>query len=205
MKKFFTVIPLQPEGKLNPCHYEAVGNSKLQMEEETRFPILPAINGYTEQGEKILVIAVTEENNDDCRRNRAFLEEEIDELCTKKGIRTEIRDVFISAEQKVSAHAETFRKLIDYVEDDDELFACMTYGTKPVSKALMMALQYAYRVKKNASISCLVYGQMDRRVNPPKTYVYDETALLQLDELVRVLADRGTADPKAAIDAVLSM
>ena len=32
MKKFFTAIPLQPEGKLNKVHYKAVDNTKLQMD-----------------------------------------------------------------------------------------------------------------------------------------------------------------------------
>jgi hypothetical protein len=84
----------------------------------------------------------------------------------------------------------------------------MTYGTKPLSTAVMMAVQYAYRVKQNTSISCIVYGQIDRPSKDPETWnakVYDMTALVQLDEIVRVLADRGVANPKEAIDSILSL
>ena len=35
--------------------------------------------------------------------------------------------------------------------------------------------------------------------------VYDMTALVQLDEIVRMLADRGVEDPKAVIDSVLAL
>ena len=51
MKKFFTAIPLQqsPEG-LNSVAYQAVGNSRLQMESKTSFPILTTVNGYVQPG-----------------------------------------------------------------------------------------------------------------------------------------------------------
>jgi hypothetical protein len=72
----------------------------------------------------------------------------------------------------------------------------------------MMAVQYAYRIKKNTSISCIVYGQIDRPGKDPETWsakVYDMTTLVQLDEIVRVLADRGVANPKETIDSILSL
>ena len=100
---------------------------------------------------------------------------------------------------------ETFQKLIDFVGDDDELFACITYGTKPMSMAVLMAVQYAYRLKSNTSISCIVYGQVDRSVSPPKAFVYDETALVQMGEIIRVLAERGVSDPKRVIDGILAL
>ena len=86
--------------------------------------------------------------------------------------------------------------------------SCITFGTKPLSMAVRMAVQYAYRVKRNTSISCIVYGQIDRPSRDPSTwraYVYDETALVRLDEIVRVLADRGVADPGAVISSVLAL
>ena len=69
----------------------------------------------------------------------------------------------------------------------------------------MMAVQYAYRVKKQTTISCIVYGQIQRPERDRSTWtgrVYDMTALVQLDEIVRMLADRGVEDPKAVIDSV---
>ena len=72
-----------------------------------------------------------------------------------------------------------------------------------------MAVQYAYQAKKNTSISCVVYGQIDRSGGQePERWtarIYDETALLQLGEIVRVLVQRGTADPRAALDEILSL
>ena len=115
----------------------------------------------------------------------------------------ELREVWISGDQSVGAQVGTFQKLLDCVEDDDELFFCMTYGTKPLSAAVMMAVQYAYRVKKNTTIECIVYGEYLWQANESR--IYDMTALVQMDEIVRMLADRGVTDPKSTIDQILSL
>lgn len=206
MKKFFTAIPLQRAGGLIPHRYQAVGNTALQMDTETCFPILTALNGYVQSGEEFRLIAVMTDTEDG-RRNRDTLQQELDQLCERKGLICPqgIETVSVPADERVSTHVATFQKLIDLVDDDDELFACMTFGTKPLSTAVQMAVQYAYRVKSNASISCIVYGQIDRTGGESKAFVYDMTALIQLDEIVRMLANRGVVNPKETIDRILSL
>ena len=208
MKKFFTVIPLQVPGNLEQYHYEPVGNTRLEMEDKTSFPILTAIHGYVQPGEPFQVIAVVADSEVG-RANCQALRQELEALCGKYGLTCAgVVAVTIPSDESVSAHAATFQKLIPYAEDEDELFACITFGTKPLSMAVRMAVQYAYRVKRNTSISCIVYGQIDRPSREPSTwraYVYDETALVRLDEIVRVLADRGVADPGTVIQRILSL
>lgn len=208
MKKFFTVIPLQVPGQLSRYRYEPVGNTRLGMEEETSFPILTAVHGYAQPGEPFQVIAVVA-NSEVGRANCQALRQELEALCGKYGLTCAgVEEVTVPSDESVSTHAATFQKLIAYAEDEDELFACITFGTKPLSMAVRMAVQYAYRVKRNTSITCIVYGQIDRPSRDPSTwraYVYDETALVRLDEIVRVLADRGVADPGAVISSVLDL
>lgn len=209
MKKFFTVIPLQVRGQLDRYHYEAIGNEKLEMGTETSFPILTALNGYAEQGEEIRVIAVATDI-EAAAANRAAFEEETRELCEKKGVSLPygVEFILVPQDDRVATHADTFRKLIDYVEDEDELFACMTYGTKPQSMALMMAMRYAFRVKDNVLFSCIVYGAVERPSQDRSQWrakVYDMTTLLQLEELTRLLAEQNVKDPRDFIDGVFSL
>ena len=70
---------------------------------------------------------------------------------------------------------------------------------------MLTAVRYAYRVKYNASISCIVYGQIDRSAEEEKASVYDMTALIQMDEIVRLLAERKVSDPKQFIDRILDL
>ena len=209
MKKFITVIPLQVQGQLRRYHYQAVDNSRLQMDGPTSFPILAAVNGYVQPGEKFRLLAIAADSEDG-RRNCAVLQGELEELCRTKGCPCpQIETIPAPADEGVAAQIAAFQRLIACVEDDDELFVCVTYGTKPLSQVTLMAVQYAYQAKKNTSISCVVYGQIDRSGGQePERWtarIYDETALLQLGEIVRVLVQRGTADPRAALDEILSL
>ncbi len=209
MKKFITVIPLQVQGQLRRYHYQAVDNSRLQMDGPTSFPILTAVNGYVQPGEEFRLLAIAADSEDG-RRNCAVLRDELERLCRTKGCPCpQIETIPAPADEGVAAQIAAFQRLIACVEDDDELFVCVTYGTKLLSQVTLMAVQYAYQAKKNTSISCVVYGQIDRSGGQePERWtarIYDETALLQLGEIVRVLVQRGTADPRAALDEILSL
>ena len=52
MKKFYSIISLQPDldQEVSAYHYQAVGNAKLQLDHKTRFPIITALEGYTQPG-----------------------------------------------------------------------------------------------------------------------------------------------------------
>lgn len=209
MKRFFTIIPLQQPGALVSYRYEAVGNQRLQAEGKTAFPILTAMEGYLTAGEEFEAVAVYSPNQPASVHNLGLFREELNGFCRRTGaVCRQLREVAAEPGQEVAAQTALFQKLIDCVADDDELFACMTYGTKPQSTAVQMAVQYAYRLKRNASISCIVYGEIVRPEAAPQSWygrVYDMTALVRLDEVVRMLADRGVSDPKGAIDALLSL
>lgn len=164
MKKFFVTVPLQKEDQRKRFVYAAQGNSGLSMDEATGFPIIPAINGYVAPGGPFRVAAVVQEN-EDAKRNYEYLRQELHALCGRNGLIYPERGVERVAgptDQRVSSNVDTFQALIDLIEDDDELFACVTYGTKPMSMALLTAIRYAYRLKRNTTVSCIVYGEVDR-------------------------------------------
>lgn len=206
MKKFITAVPLQRKGALIPHRYRAADNTKLQMDGPTCFPILTAVNGCAVPGEDFRLIAVMTDTEDG-RRNRDILRDELEQLCAAKGLVCSrgVEVIPIGAEEGVGAHVSIFQKLLEYVDDDDELYLCITFGTKPLSQAMLTAVRYAYRVKYNASICCIVYGQIDRSAGEEKAAVYDMTALIQLDEIIRLLAERKVDDPKRFIDRILDL
>lgn len=207
MKKFFSIIPLQVPGRLDQYQYQAVGNQKLQMDRETSFPILTAVHGYVNPGETIEMVTLVADNENG-RYNLGIFKQQLKEVCDEIGCEVQVQQISVPEDEAVATHVGTFQNLIDAVEDDDELFACITFGTKPQSTALQMALQYGYRIKENVSVSCVVYGNIQRPTAQKETwkaYVYDETALIQLDEIVRVLADRRVSRPREILDRILSL
>ena len=207
MKNFFTAVPLQKAGQLSKYVYNAVGNEKLNFEKPIYFPIFSAIAGYVEKGVEFQLVAVVIDN-EDCKNNFELMKKELEELCKEREYKFKIKEIVIPADNRVSVHIDTFQSLIDTINEDDELFACTTFGTKPLSSTIQMAIQYGYRVKKNTNIGCIVYGQIDRS-NPNKEEwtgkIYDETALIRLDEIVRVLADRKVENPRDIIRHIIEL
>ena len=206
MKKFFTCVPLQPSERFKAYKYEAVDNDRLALEKVTHFPIINVINGYAESGDEIQVIAVVTDN-EDCRKNYEVLEEEIREICKEKNITCPkgVEKIMVPADEAVETELKNFQKVTDYVSDDDALYACMTYGTKTLSMIIMMAIQYAYRVMKNTSIDCIVYGQINREDREhEKAKVFDMTALVKVNELINILAPKKVKNAREIIEAALN-
>lgn len=204
MKKFLMVTPQQPEGSLKSVAYEAKGNDLLSYGSETRFPTIPLMNGYVESGEKVKVVTVTYDS-DTHRHNLELFREELASLAARKGFEYEIESVDMPFDDSVGAMINIFKELLDRIDDDDILHACITYGSKPIPIALTMAMRYAYRIRRNVSIECIVYGQRDWSSTPPTNRIYDVTALTDLDELAHVLADQGVADPITVLKQVIAM
>lgn len=214
MKKFFMITPLQPvawdekTGKvikdlLRSNVYEAAGNRRLSFDRATRFPLIPLINGYAEAGEEIRVFAITPDTVS-ARYHVGQLREELAALQADKGFLCRgVETIDVTYAGDVETQIEIFHKILPFIEDGDILYGCMTYGNKPMPIAEMMAIQYGYRVLQNVSIGCLVYGEVDHSRQEAPMTIFDITALIQLDEIVRVLADRKVRDPKAVIDRLV--
>ncbi len=206
MKKFIMITPLQPiiDGRdlLTPMNYQVEGNTRLAFDRATRFPLIPVINGYAEKGEEIRVIAVTPDT-EAARIHLQQLQEEVQELQEEKGfICKGVESISVEYAGDVDTQIDIFHKLMGYMENGDTLYACLTYGNKPMPIAELMAIQYGYRVFDDVLIDCLVYGEKD---HSKKGWgkIFDITALIQLDEIVRMLADNKIADPKRIIDSIV--
>ena len=92
---------------------------------------------------------------------------------------------------------DLFQKMIDCIDENDKIYMCVTFGSKPLSIVQMMAVNYAYRVFKNIRIGAIVYGKFDH--NSKKSVIFDETSLFYMDEIVRTLAQNGVKNPKEII------
>ena len=193
MKKFLMVTPQQPEGNLKLVRYDAQGVEALEYEGETRFPVIPLINGYVEDGEEVKLITVTYDY-EYCRTNLELLRGEVADLEEKRGITCSIESIEVPFDDRVGAMMHIFLELIDRIDDGDVLHACITYGSKPTPMVLMMVMQYCYRIMTNVTRRCIVYGQRDW--NTGITKIYDVTQLVRLDEIVRRAADLHLEDPE---------
>jgi len=201
-KKFIMVMPLQPEGKLNKCIYNSNENTKLIYNHETRFPIIPVIANNVSSGDKIkIVVILTDYEN--ARNNYKYLKEEVEDLSKTMGFYYEFQDVNTEYDESIHIQLKLFSDIISKVRDNEELYACITYGTKTTPIILTMALNYAYKIKKNVSVETVVYGRYDFNTN--KSYIHDTTSLFYMDSIVSKMAELKVSDPEGAIRTMLNI
>lgn len=205
VKKFFMVTPQQPHNNLHAQRYVASDNSLLDFKEQTHFPLVPLLSGYANAGEHVQVVTVTYGAPSNCAQNLETLREELAAIERNRNLRIDLVTVDVPFDDSVAALIHTYQILVDHIDDGDSLYACITFGSKPMPLMLTMALQYGYRIRRNVSIECVVYGQMDWSQKPAVARIYDVTALVKLDELVRVLADMRVSEPEAALRMVLNL
>lgn len=209
MKKFITYVSLQPEGQLKPVQYVPDFNKKLALDRAVCYPVTALVNGYAQEGERIQLIVIMEENNADCERNLKILKEEVAQAAQdQKALFQEDQDVFqiyYPKEESAESHLQIYTNLIHLLQDGDEVYTCITYGTKPVPIVEMMALNFAYKARKNVSIGCIVYGKMNRKGTEIFPYIYDVTALFYMNQISDTLAEQHVKNPERLIRTMLQL
>ncbi len=211
MKKFITIAPRQnvkiintKEGPKpsNPDPYIAANNTKLKCDLPGFYPILYAINGYASEGEEIEVLVLTAEYSE-CENSYIDFQNDCKELCDKLEVVCNFIKISIPDAESIDKHLYTFQRLIENIQDYDELYICATYGTKPTPIAEFMALNYAYRALDNVSIECIVYGGKDFISGEKK--IYDITELFLMDQIVNELSKAGHSNIINVIKSIMDI
>lgn len=202
MKKFIMVCPLQPEGKLNKTKYEVGNNEELEFQDNTSFPIIPVIHSYVEENEEIEVLAILIDN-DNARKNLDIFKQEMEELKAKKPFQYTIKEIETPYKETIDTHYELFVKLIEQMEEKNKLYACITFGTKPISNIIMMALNYGYQMVENVTVECIVYGLMN---HVEKTSVlYDSTSMFYMNQTLNKIQRIKPKNPLNMVKMMLDM
>ncbi len=182
--------------------YKTNGNEKLNYDKETGYPMLTMMNGYIEDGEKVEVILVQPEYQN-CYDNTEEIKKEIAELALSKNFSYEIKIVSTPYSETIDTQLKRFSDTINLINDNDTLFICNTYGSKPTPIIQTMVANYAYRTLDNVTIGCIIYGQFDHTTK--ESTVYDITALFHMDEIVNNLAKLKIKDPSQKVRQILDL
>ncbi len=206
MKKFFTSVPYQKNGKLIKAIYRPVGNAKLVYEKAHSLPILNAVNNFTEKGEEIEVIFIIGEN-EDIKKNLGSVESFLDELVLERELKCRKKYIYYRDSDDITVMLELYGNLIRCCDDDDEIYSCITYGTKPVPIVQMMAMRYAFHVKKNVYIGMIVYGKAHgnkQNEDSEKIFdIYDMTSLFYIDDLSEKFSRMAVKDPEKILESLI--
>ena len=200
MKKFITTITLQHQGaEKHEYIQEGVDTPRIM----TAFPILQKVKDVVSAGEQVIFVPLVVGSPEESRNYREF-ELELQALAEEVGFRYALNPICKENNEKVESMIRLFSDIISQVADGDQLYACVTYGTKPMATLTTMALHYAYRIKKQVSVEAVIYGLKNWGVTQePICSLYDTTALFYIDCLIDRIADMQVADPENALRSLL--
>jgi hypothetical protein len=165
---------------------------------------VPLINGYAKHGDKVRVIAILTDGENFKHNYDTYFVQEIEQLAGKNGYEFDGIEVVTSPDKEdIDTQLALFADIIAKIGGGEEISACITYGTKPTPIVQTMALNYAYKLKKDSSIGCVVYGRF--RHGNPVGDIFDTTALFFMDSIVNKLAEMKAPNPETAIRAMLGI
>ena len=197
MKKFICTLPLQPNADGNTAvRYNYDRSCGFDYDKKVRNPVIPFIINHTAPGETIGVYLIIEDKSVATEAGKTHLRNftaEFEEAQAEVGfINGGIEQVTIQAPQDSREYMRLVKKLFNIIEDGDEIFADVTYGRKAVPIAQFIALNYAYKIRKNVEIGALSYGEyhnpgLDGAVKPT---VFDLAEFFLLSDLISSLGSR---------------
>ncbi len=202
MKKYYTTISQQAKESLKLVHYLNPGQSPILEYGETHFPIIPLIANTVKSGETIHIYAVKPayERTEYCL---AVLQEELKSLSEKICFQYELEIFDTPQSEVIGNHLDLFTRLVDSSSDDDQIYADITFGTKPIPMILLMFMTFAYKHRKHAEIEHVVYGAMNHEEHTSS--LYDVTALFFMNSVVNQLDSEKISDPAAIIRKLIDL
>ena len=202
-RTFITVISEQGQNEfgdssLEEFKYDAPENSNLKYNKKIKFPITAALNAYTQQGDKVRIIAIYSAKNADMETNLKDFYKEVRGLMQEKGIREtedyEVEEVKVDSFVGRDAELELYEKLLEKINEREILHICITYGIKAMPIILFDVAQYAWKAMDN-DIECVIYGHVDRSRNKHKGTIYDMTSLFYKHEILLRHVEMGDKNP----------
>lgn len=209
MKRFLTSIPRQ---KILDTDDAAFPYIPVEADEllykPVPFPVLALMNACVSAGDKVALIALRldpRSENDLSEVNFRALSESAAELCAEKGAEFEIIDFRVPNDETITTQLSIFGKLIEKFSTGDEVFADLTYGTKPQMLSQFFALNFVSEALEGASVVKVVYGSLDFSAAPGtnRKRIYDITPLFMMNRIVNRLGEFGHPDPVDAIRKLL--
>lgn len=208
MKKFIFTIPRQNPQYLTSDIYKSADNKKLENDISTSFPIIPVINAYCDAGEKIeiIVLGATQKHDEtklysNCEENLEKFRAEIKMICDAKQIDTKLSIITIPFNETTETHLNTYYKIIEAINDNDEVFADITYGSKPIPIVELIAMNYCVKNKHNVLLECLCYGEVDHETK--ERHIFDVTSLFYLNEISDLLSQTKISEPLRIIKGLI--
>lgn len=205
-KVFITVVAEQRT--FNAYHYISNSNDSIRYEGKTEYPIFNVIaNNVADQAEVEIIAIKFEGVLFD--KNYQVLKRNIAEFEASHKIKIKLTTIERGIKETEVEHVELFKVLLEKISDNCDIFADITYGTKPTPIIIFAALNYSDKLKKNVEIKNIVYGKIvwgDKEKNEnDAAFIYDVKKLFYMNSIVDNIASAGEDNAEEAVNMLFDM
>lgn len=202
MKKYITTIPIQ--ANMDAHYYRSINLPDFPHDAPILLPIMAVIYNTAMPGEEIEVISIVTER-DTSRHWYEVFQSEVSIWAKRTGVHCSFQAVYKPHGESPNILLKLFSDLLDEIDDGDTFYACVTFGAKPTSFVEIMALNYAYNVKKDVQIGHIIYSWKDlsQESKHKPGELYDMLPLFYMDTIVSKLAALGVRNPKTGLQSLI--
>ena len=164
------------------------------------FPMSYLIADNVKDGDKVAVItAVTQTENP--KENYELYKQEVFNIVKDKQIDIEFIEIKQETEFDSLTFNHFFKEVANLIQDDDILFADITFGMKCYSISMFIAMAYAVKAGKNVYMDTIIYAQKfsGNKEDGITSKIYDLTGLFSLN----TLASNARPGQKEGLDDLL--
>lgn len=188
--------------KLNKMNYIPQDEILCDKDYKTAFPIISVIKKTMDSNVDNKVIAIRMKNSDS-EYNLKLFEEELRNINVDPNC---IVCVELEEDSRYATGVDMFLQLAKEIENDSDVYACITYGTKIMSMVITYVLSSIEYLKRNVVVRSVCYGQVDRMNDEViRARIWEVIGLLRINELVKTLFEARFDNPMKALEELLNV
>ena len=199
---YITSIPMLGRKKLNKMNYIPQDEILCDKDYKTAFPIISVIKKTMDSNVDNKVIAIRMKNSDS-EYNLKLFEEELRNINVDPNC---IVCVELEEDSRYATGVDMFLQLAKEIENDSDVYACITYGTKIMIMVITYVLSSIEYLKRNVVVRSVCYGQVDRMNDEViRARIWEVIGLLRINELVKTLFEARFDNPMKALEELLNV
>lgn len=216
-KVFLSVMMLGHVDVSNPAVYQS--DDFPLTDGPYHFPLTHIIAASVDANEEdsVAIITAVQHNSDGtpnmAERNYQLYQKEAAAILEARHVTYTFIEIPMTDQFDALTFNSFFKHVAEQIQDNDQLYADITFGMKPYSISLFIAIAYAAKAARNVEVNTIIYAQKfsGRSVQPQAkapsqtavsavSKIYDLTGLFYLNSL----ASNAVAGQKAGLDQLLS-
>lgn len=170
----------------------------------TAFPITISLENNCNKGDKILIITLVTHSKEKniAEDNYVAFCQQVNDMTKELSAEVEFKEIPIPTRIEKNTHQQLYKNIISALQDDDEIYADITYGFKYNPIVIFTALNHAYQTKNGVDVQEICYGNLytgEPVRQEPDPELFDVTSLFYMNSISNIA---GAAQLGNSIDLI---